>query len=332
MNLQEAPHLDAQSAGASRQGQGHISLGSSELRISPLGVGTWAWGDRLFWGYGRGDYSDADLESAFQVSLGAGINFFDTAEVYGRGRSERLLGRFIRAADGRIVVATKFFPYPWRWRRVSLLRALQGSLERVGLDRVDLYQIHWPYPPVPLETWMAGLADAVDAGLARSVGVSNYNPDQTRRAHAALAERGLPLVSNQVQYSLLYREPERNGLFDVCRELNVTLIAYSPLAMGVLTGKYTPDNSPPGIRGRRYRRDFLAQVQPLIDLLREIGEARGGLTPAQVALNWVMCKGAVPIPGAKNARQAHENVGALGWRLSDEEIAALDAASDGLQV
>ncbi len=238
----------------------------------------------------------------------------------------------MRDVGDQVVVATKFFPFPWRWRRAGLLRALRGSLKRLSLDRVDLYQIHWPYPPVPLETWMAGLADAVDAGLARAVGVSNYNPDQTRRAHAALAERGVPLVSNQVQYSLLHREPEHNGLFDVCRELGVTLIAYSPLAMGVLTGKYTPDNPPPGIRGRRYRRDYLAQVQSLIALLREIGEAQGGLTSAQVALNWVICKGAVPIPGAKNADQAQENVGALGWRLSDEEVAALDAASDGLQV
>jgi len=309
-----------------------ITLGSSELRISPLGIGTWAWGDRLFWGYGRGGYTDADLEAAFQISLGAGINFFDTAEVYGRGRSERLLGQFVRAADDQIVVATKFFPYPWRWRRASLLRALQGSLERVGLERVDLYQIHWPYPPVPLETWMAGLADAVDAGLARAVGVSNYSPEQIHRAHAALAERGVPLVSNQVQYSLLHREPELNGLLHLCGELNVTLIAYSPLAMGVLTGKYTPDNPPPGIRGRRYRHQSLAKIHPLMGLLRKIGQAHDGKTPAQVALNWVMCKGAVPIPGAKNARQAKDNVGALGWRLSRDEVAALDAASEELQI
>jgi aryl-alcohol dehydrogenase-like predicted oxidoreductase len=309
-----------------------IPLGSSELHISPLGIGTWAWGDRLFWGYGRGGYTDADLEAAFQVSSAAGINFFDTAEIYGRGRSERLLGQFVRDAGDHVVVASKFFPYPWRWRRGSLPRALRGSLGRLGLDRADLYQIHWPYPPVPIETWMAGLADAVEGGLARAVGVSNFDPNQTRRAHAALAERGVPLVSNQVQHSLLERGPERSGLLDLCRELNVTLIAYSPLAMGVLTGKYTPENSPPGIRGRRYKREFLEQIQPLIAQLREIGQAHGGATPAKVALNWVMCKGAVPIPGAKNARQAEENVGALGWRLANEEVTALDSASKGLRL
>jgi len=306
-------------------------LGFGELHISPLGVGTWAWGDRLYWGFGRG-YTETDLQAAFEASLAGGINFFDTAEIYGRGRSERFLGQFLRHADRPVMIATKFFPYPWRWRRESLLRALRGSLERLGLDRVDLYQIHWPNPPVPIETWMHGLADAVAAGLARAVGVSNYNPEQTHRAHAALAERGVPLASNQVQYSLLHRRPERNGLLATCRQLGVTLIAYSPLAMGLLTGKYTPENPPPGVRGRRFNRKLLSRIQPLLALLREIGEAHGGKSPAQVALNWVICKGAVPIPGAKNARQAQENIGALGWQLTDEEMAALDAASQEVQI
>ena len=308
-----------------------VPLGSSPLRISALGIGTWAWGDRLFWGYGRGGYTDSDLEAAFHAGRSAGINLFDTAEVYGRGRSERFLGRFVRDAGDQVVVATKFFPYPWRLRRTNLVRALRGSLNRLGLNAVDLYQIHWPYPPVSVETWMAGLVDAVEAGLARTVGVSNYNPEQTRRAHAALAKCGVPLVSNQVQYSLLHRYPEWDGLLDLCRELDITLIAYSPLAMGVLTGKYTPDNLPPGVRGRRYNREFLAQAQPLIALLREIGQTHGAKTPAQVALNWVICKGGVPIPGAKNARQAEDNAGALGWRLTGEQVAALDAASEGVQ-
>ncbi len=313
-----------------QNGRERIPLGPGDLRVSPLGIGTWAWGDRLFWGYGRG-YTDADLEAAFQTSLAAGINFFDTAEIYGRGRSERLLGQFLRAADRPVVVATKFFPYPWRWRKGSLQRALGGSLNRLGLAQVDLYQIHWPYPPVPIETWMAGLADAVEAGLVRAVGVSNYDLEQTRRAHAALAERGVPLASNQVQYSLLHREPEQDGLLETCRQLGVTLIAYSPLGMGLLTGKYTPENPPPGLRGRRFNRKLLGQIQPLIALLREIGEVHGGKSPAQVALNWVICKGAVPIPGAKNARQAQENAGALGWHLADEEMAALDEASEEVQ-
>ena len=304
-----------------------IPLGATDIHISPLGIGTWAWGDRLVWGYGKG-YSDADLEAAFQVSVAAGITFFDTAEIYGWGRSERLLGQFVRGHTAPVVVATKFFPYPWRIRKSALMRALKGSLRRLGLERVGLYQVHWPFPPRSIETWVDALADAVEAGLTRAVGVSNYTLEQTRRAHAVLARRGIPLASNQVQFSLIHREPERNGLLSLCQDLNITLIAYSPLGMGMLTGKYTPEHPPSGARGRRYHREFLRRLQPLIALMREIGEGYGGKTPAQVALNWVMCKGAVPIVGAKNRAQAEENVGALGWRLAPEEVAALDKAAE----
>lgn len=303
----------------------HIPLGLTDIRISPMGIGAWAWGDRLYWGYGR-TYNKADLQAAFEAGLAAGINLFDTAEVYGFGQSERLLGEFARDTGEPVVIASKFMPFPWRLRRGSLVRALRGSLRRLGRERVDLYQIHWPFPPIAVETWMERLADAVNEGLARAVGVSNYNVAQIRRAHAALASRNVPLASNQVEYSLLQRQPERSGLLEACRELGITLIAYSPLAQGLLTGKYTPDNPPPWLRRRRTRKARLAEIEPLITLLREIGEAHGGKTPAQVGLNWIICKGAVPIPGAKNARQAQENAGALGWRLTDDEIAALDAA------
>jgi aryl-alcohol dehydrogenase-like predicted oxidoreductase len=306
-----------------------IPIGKTDLRITPLGIGTWAWGARFMWGYGRGGYTDADLQAAFDAGLAAGINFFDTAEVYGDGRAERLLSQFVRASGQPVVIATKFMPYPWRLQRGLLMRSLRRSLDRLGMKSVDLYQIHWPFPPVPIETWMDALADAVEAGLTHAVGVSNYNLPQMQRAHQALDRRGVVLASNQVEYNLLNRAPERNGLLAACHELSVTLIAYSPLAMGMLTGKYTPENPPPGVRGRRYGHQLLARIQPLIALMREIGQAHGGKTPAQVALNWVICKGAVPIPGAKNARQAEQNVRALGWHLTDDEVAALDAASGG---
>jgi len=303
-----------------------VSLGATGIQISPMGIGTWAWGDTWFWQYGKGGYTDADLDAAYQASLAHGISFFDTAEIYGRGRSERLLGQFARKAGWPVVITTKFFPLPWRVSKGQLVRALRHSLDRLGLESVDLYQMHWPFPPVSIDTWMDAMADAVHAGLIRAVGVSNYNAEQTRQAHAALARRGVPLASNQVDYSLLQRKPETNGLLALCQQLNVTLIAYSPLAQGLLTGKYTPQNPPPGLRGRRYG-GILAGIQPLTSLLREIGQTHGGKTPAQVALNWTISKGTVPIPGAKNARQAIDNAGALGWRLADAEVAALDAAS-----
>ena len=306
-----------------------IPLGASGVRVSPLGTGAWAWGDRLFWGFGRG-YNESDVRGAFDASLSGGTNFFDTAEAYGQGRSERLLGGFIRASGAQVCVATKFFPYPWRLRRTTLLNALRISLERLGMPSVDLYQIHWPFPLLPVETWAEALADAVQAGLARAVGVSNYNEEQMRRAYGVLARRGVPLASNQVEYHLLNRKVELNGLLDACRKLNVTLIAYSPLAQGVLTGKYTPEKTPPGVRGRRYNRRYLERAQPLIRKMQDAGRAHGGKSASQVALNWLICKGTLPIPGAKNARQAQENAGALGWRLDEEEVASLDALSQQL--
>jgi aryl-alcohol dehydrogenase-like predicted oxidoreductase len=292
-----------------------------------MGTGCWQWGDRLYWGYGSG-YSEGDLKAAYDASLTAGLSFFDTAEVYGQGRSERLLGGFIRASGRAALVATKFMPFPWRLWKGTLLGALRRSLQRLGLAQADLYQIHWPVPPMSVETWMEALADAVEAGLTRAVGVSNYDVEQMRRASAALAKRGMRLASNQVPYSLLDRAVERNGLLALCRQMGVRLIAYSPLAQGVLSGKYTPAHPPPGARAGRYGRALLARVQPLVGLLRNLGASHGGKTPAQVALNWVICKGALPIPGAKNAAQVRENAGALGWRLTPAEVSALDAMSE----
>lgn len=301
-----------------------VPLGHTGLRVSPLGVGTWAWGDKLVWEYGSGSFTDEDIRAAFATSVEAGINLFDTAEVYGNGRSEEILGRLALPRQQSLVIATKFMPYPWRLRGESLHQALKESLRRLG--QIDLYQIHVPLPPVSIETWMDAMAEAVEAGLIRSVGVSNYSEEQMRQAHAALARRGIPLASNQVLYSLLNREPEENGVLDACRELGVSLIAYSPLAQGLLTGKYTPQNPPPGIRRLRYRRQ-LAALPPLLGLMEEIGEGHGGKTPAQVALNWTIYQGTIPIPGAKNARQARDNAGALGWRLSAAEVSALETAA-----
>ncbi len=300
-----------------------VPLGRTDIRIPPLGIGCWAWGDRIIWGYGSGTFSDTDLHAAFDTAIQGGVNFFDTAEVYGFGRSETLLGKFVHDANQPVIVATKFFPMPWRLMRGQLKRALEGSLKRLGLPRVDLYQIHWPTPPVPIETWVNGLADVVEAGLTRAVGVSNYSTLQMRRAHEVLAKRGIPLASNQVRYSLVDRAPERNGLLDACHELGVTLIAYSPLGQGLLTGKYSAENPPQGVRARRFKNRY-ARVAPIIAKLREIGERHGGRTPDQVALNWLICKGTVPIPGVKNARQMQGNLGALGWSLTPDEVKTLD--------
>jgi aryl-alcohol dehydrogenase-like predicted oxidoreductase len=296
------------------------------LHNAQMGLGAWAWGDRTFWNYGRG-YTDDDIAAAFQTSLAGGVNLVDTAEVYGSGRSETLLGQFLKTTTTPVLVATKFMPYPWRLNRSALMRSLDHSLERLGLEHVELYQIHWPFPPMPVEFWVEELAKAVKSGKTRTVGVSNFSKTQMQRAYTVLSKYNIPLASNQVRFHLIDRTVEKNGLLDRCKELGVRLIAYSPLAQGLLTGKYTPENPPPGVRGRNSS-GTLKGIKPLIALMTEIGKGHGEKTPGQVALNWVVCKGGLPIPGAKTARQAGQNAGAIGWRLTPEEVMALDDASD----
>jgi aryl-alcohol dehydrogenase-like predicted oxidoreductase len=204
---------------------------------------------------------------------------------------------------------------------------LEGSLRRLGVERLALYQVHWPTPLAPDERWMGALAELASEGLVQAIGVSNYDAARTGRAATSLARRGLPLASNQVEYSLLQRRIERNGVLETCRRLGVTVIAYSPLGMGLLSGKYNASSPPPGMRRRRYGRLGPARVDALVGLLRELGQPHGGRTPSQVALNWLICRGVVPIPGVKSAEQVRENAGALGWRLTDDDIEALDRAS-----
>ncbi len=289
-----------------------------------IGIGTWAWGDRLVWNYGSG-YSEQDLRDAYAESLSNGITLFDTAEIYGFGGSERFLGRFMRETGTHPRIATKFMPHPWRISKAQLIDALRGSLARLGLPSGDLYQVHVPSRLVPPSHWADALADAVELGLTASVGVSNYGADDLRRTHDLLAKRGIPLASNQVEYSLIHRDIESDGTLRACRELGVRVIAYSPIGMGLLSGKYTPSNPPGGARRLMYR-GMIDKIQPLVSLIREIADAHGK-TLAQVAINWTICKGTLPIPGAKTAKHAAVNAGGANWRLREEDIAALDEES-----
>jgi len=336
-------------------------LGKSGLAVPALGIGIWSWGETGWWNYGQSHTHD-DVIQAYRTCLDAGFTFFDTAEVYGNGASERLLGE-CRGLDGRsITIASKFAPPLTRFSRAarvrssaqSLLQALDQSLKRLGVERIDLYQIHTTSPVLKVDDLMDVLAEAVRAGKVRAVGVSNYNASQMRQAHARLARYDIPLASNQVRYSLLHRYPETNGVLDACRELNVALIAYSPLEQGILTGKYRTGEvsmspttrrmlslflrldipgdtkgSVPAIRRlfstpRVMRRE---QIEPLFVVLEEIACAHEK-TIAQVALNWLLTKDAciIPIPGAKNVRQARENAGAIGWRWTEAEHARISQA------
>ncbi len=291
--------------------------------IPPLGVGTWSWGDSLFWQYGKA-YGADDVRQAFAASLTAGVTFFDTAEVYGLGKSEELLGQFSQETQTRVIIATKYFPLPWRFNAQAVADALTASLKRLQVPTVALYQVHWPFDfLMGQKTLMNALADEVKQGRIQSIGVSNYSASQMHLAHGYLAERGIPLAVNQVQYSLLHRKIESNSVLNTARDLGMTILAYSPLAQGLVTGKYTVETYQPPTGARRldprFSKDGLRKIEPLITVLREIGQ-RHDKTLAQVALNWLIGQGnVVPIPGAKNAQQAEQNAGALGWSLTLNE-------------
>jgi aryl-alcohol dehydrogenase-like predicted oxidoreductase len=307
-----------------------VTLGKTGITVPPIGIGAWSWGDRMFWGYGKA-YDETDVRAAFDACMAAGVNFFDTAEVYGLGQSESMIGRFLQTERRPVQIATKYFPFPYRLTQGGVLRALRGSLRRLGVKSVDLYQVHQPFSLMTNRALMGAMAKAIREGLIRGVGVSNYSVERTRQAAGALEALGLPLASNQVSFSLLNKTPVTSGLVSLCRELGVSVIAYSPLAMGILSGRYTPESPPQDFRRGRYPKELLERVQTLLGLMREIGQAHGGRTTVQIALNWVMAKGAIPIPGVKNLQQAQDALGALGWQLTASEVAALDTASDKTQ-
>ncbi len=308
-----------------------ITLGQNGPAVTPLCIGTWAWGDKLFWNYGD-RYGSKQLQEAFTAALETGLTFFDTAEVYGMGKSEQFLGQFMQQAQQPVQIATKFGPLPWRFTSQSVSDALTDSLKRLQVERIALYQVHWPFAFfLSQKTLMNALADEVKRGRIAAVGVSNYSAEQMRDAHQILADRGVPLAVNQVRYSLLTRQVESKNILATARELGVTILAYSPLAQGLLTGKYTPEGTeiPSGARkiDSRFNKEGLQKIAPVISLLRSLGE-KYDRTPAQISLNWLIAQGnVIPIAGAKTAEHVRQNAGALGWRLSDEEITELEIVS-----
>lgn len=309
----------------------------SPLALPEMGCGTWAWGNRLLWGYDPA--MDGELQRVFDHCLSHGVTLFDSGDSYGtgrlNGRSEVLLGQFAKNYQGpnrdQLCLATKLAAYPWRLTPGSVVKAGKASVQRLGRP-IDLAQMHWStanYAPWQEGLFLNGLMDLVEQGQARAIGLSNFGPKRLKLAHQRFQERGLAIATLQVQYSLLSTYPVVElGLKDLCDELGIRLIAYSPLALGLLTGKYSATGPyPSGVRGLLFRQ-LLPKLQPLLDVVGAIAAHRQK-TSAQVALNWCLCKGTIPIPGAKTLAQAEQNTAALGWRLDAGEVEELDRAAKG---
>ena len=310
------------------------TLGKTDIQVSPIGLGVMelAGGGGLV-GRGFPIIPQTEKNAIIQAALDGGINWFDTAELYGGGVSERSLAEGLKAAGrrpGDVVVATKWLPL-FRTAR-NIPRTITDRLRFLDGYPIDLYYVHMPYSFSSPEAEMNAMADLVEAGLIRSVGVSNFSPERMRRAHAALARRGLPLATNQVHYSLLRRKIEVDGTLETARELGITITAYTPLASGLLTGKYHKNPELLKSKAFYWRSRMQRQLEasrPVVAVLEELA-VKYQVTPAQVALNWLIWFNGeivVTIPGATQVRQAAENAAAMRFRLSDADLARLDELS-----
>jgi aryl-alcohol dehydrogenase-like predicted oxidoreductase len=287
------------------------------VRLSAIGLGTWQFGSTE-WGYGKG-YAKGEAGVIVNRALELGVNLIDTAEVYGLGRSERIVGEAIRGRREKVFVATKLFPIGLPFMVASRARA---SARRLGVDRLDLYQLHWPSRLFPPRATMPRMKRLVDEGLVTHIGVSNHSLAQWQAAESAL---GGAVLSNQVRFSLIARQPE-NELLPWAQREGRLIIAYSPLGQGLLSGKYQRSLPQNFRRGRRaFSEESRQRLQPLVDALGEIG-SKHGATSSQVALAWLIRKpNVVAIPGASNVRQLEENVAAADVELSDDDDARLTA-------
>ncbi len=314
------------------------TLGKTNIEVTPIGLGMmeFAGGGGLM-GSAFPIIQQEEKNAAVKAGLDGGVNWFDTAELYGAGVSETSLATALKVAgkrDGDVVVATKWWPL-FRTAR-NIFKTIDDRLRFLNGYSIGLYMVHQPFSFSSPEAEMDAMVELVKAGKIRSVGVSNFNSEQMRRAHRQLQKHGLPLAVNQVPYSLLDRRIEKNGILKTARELGVTIIAYTPLESGLLTGKYHkhPEllEKKSAIWRGRLRRG-LEKSHTLVSALEEIG-THYSASAAQVALNWVINSqgdSVVTIPGVTKASQAEENAGAMKFKLSGAEIAQLSELSQAIQ-
>jgi myo-inositol catabolism protein IolS len=298
-------------------------LGHTDIMISPVLMGTWQAGKAMWTGI-----DDNETQKAIRAAYDAGINAFDTAEVYGNGHSERILGQALTGLRDKVVIATKVFSNHLRYNQV--ISACERSLKNLNTDYIDLYQIHWPpgsfgHAAIPMAEIMKALKELLKLGKIRAIGVSNFNRPQLEEAQQ-LGE----IVSLQPPYSLFWRQVE-NDAAGYCRENGLSILAYSPMAQGLLTGKFGPGHQFEKGDHRSSNRLFqpanYQRVQAALDQLRPIAQAKG-ITLGQLALAWVIAQpNTCAIAGARNAEQVLQNAAAARIQFSPEELQTLDTIS-----
>lgn len=313
------------------------TLGKTDIAVTPIGLGMmeFAGGGGLM-GFAFPKIDQEVKNATVKAGLDGGVNWFDTAELYGRGVSEASLAMALKTAgkkDDEVVVATKWWPL-FRTAR-NIPKTIDDRLRFLDGYTISNYMVHQPMSFSSPEAEMDEMAKLVEAGKIRSVGVSNFSPERMRRAHRRLQEHGLPLAVNQVRYSLLDRAIEFDGTLETAKELGVTIISYTPLESGLLTGKYHKNPELLANKSPFYRvllKRGIEKSRRLIEVLEEVGKTYNA-TPAQVALNWIIYSHddtVVTIPGVTNPKQAEDNAGAMKFKLSDDEIAQLDELSRSL--
>lgn len=289
-----------------------LAIGSSNIQVPRIGVGTNHWE--------KGE-NDEEIHKVYKILLDKGVNFFDTAEIYTHGKSEQLLADCIKQNDRPSIIASKYQPSDNRRTEKDFMEALEGSLKRLNVDTIDLYYIHRPPSAQSIDDLMYYMAEAFDANKIHAVGVSNFDALQMEKGADRLEEHGLKLAANQIEYSLLHRDPEKNGVLEACKALNVSLVAYRPLSRGRLASAMMSGYS-------MAAESTSLNKSPLFNVLMGIAQSHDG-SVSQVALNWLLSKGelVVPIPGATNVKHALQNVGALEWEMSGSEFKELEEAS-----
>ncbi|KAI9744511.1 MAG: hypothetical protein M1818_002040 [Claussenomyces sp. TS43310] len=301
---------------------------NGDIEAPCINIGAWSWGDKASWQWSEDQMPG--LIEAWKILSGHGLTWIDTAQAYGSGESERITGELIRSLPrDEVIIQTKWYVVPLTAKNLlspthAPTKYLKESLERLGLDYVDSYLVHGHIHASTLTQVAKGLAECVELGLTKTVGVANYSAKDMLELAEELAKYGIPLATNQCEYSVLRRYPETHGLLQACKDNNIVFQSYSSLAQGRLTGKYGPDNPAPSTH--RFSSYDPKDIEPTVKVLEDIGKPKGK-SPSAVALNYNMSKGVVPTVGVRAAKHAEDFVAALDWRLTVDEIKRLDAVS-----